>query len=481
MTGRPPKQQSANPAEHHIRALLQLARGELATFTGLAFLTIQPGEPYLTNWHIRAISHALGEVMNGRCKRLIITMPPRSLKSIAASIAFPAFVLGHDPSKKIINVSYAQSLSVQLANGFRSIVEAPFYRHLFPDFKVSDRKNTENELQTTQGGFRMATSVGGQLTGRGADIIIIDDPMKADDVSSATTRQRIVEWMQTTLMSRLNSQREGAIVVVMQRLHVDDLAGVLLESGGWTHLNLPAIAEEDQRIPTGDGKHHHRAVGDLLHPERCGKAELDQLRRDIGSLGFSAQYQQSPAPPDGNLVKRAWFRNFDLQILNTRGMTIVQCWDTALKGDPSCDYSVCSTWARDGSKFYLLDVLRRRMAYPELLQAALKAEDDYRPEALLIEAAGSGISLSADLNHRGIATIAVNSRGDKESRLARVSAMIESGSVFLPEIAPWKDDFMMEVLSFPSGRHDDQVDSMSQALIWMKDEKPTGRFWIGKF
>ena len=283
------------------------------------------------------------------------------------------------PAKKVIGVSYAQPLAVKHANDFRTVCDADWYRAMFPAFKINPRKNTENELQTTLGGGRLATSTNGALTGRGGDLIIIDDPLKADDAHSEVTRTKCNEWIRSTLFSRLNSQRDGAIILVMQRLHIDDLAGVLLDAGGWEHLNLSAIAEGDERVKIGKNRWHERKIGDLLHADRLGSAELDQLKRSLGSLTFSAQYQQSPAPADGNMVKRAWFREYDPAHLDLRRMTIAQSWDTALKGDPSSDYSVCTTWGKDGANYYLLDVLRIRAAYPDLIKAVKRAMDDQSP------------------------------------------------------------------------------------------------------
>ncbi|WP_027055218.1 phage terminase large subunit [Mesorhizobium erdmanii] len=181
------------------------------------------------------------------------------------------------------------------------------------------------------------------------------------------------------------------------------------------------------------------------------------------------------------MVKRVWFRDYDPQQLDVAGMTIVQSWDTALKGDPSSDYSVGTTWAQDGSNYYLIDIVRIRAAYPDLVRSVRGALEQYNPDIILIEDAGSGSSLIADLDSHGIATTPVKARTDKESRLSRVAAMIENGNVYLPRDTHWRDDFLLEVLAFPHGRHDDQVDSMTQALIWMKDDRPTGGFYYGTF
>lgn len=463
-------------------AVHDIARRDFGAFVRLAFKAVDSSTIYLPNWHIRAIAHVLEEVAHGRIKRLIITMPPRSMKSMTASVAFPAWVMGRDPTSKFICISYAQPLAVKLHNDFRAVLDSGMYRATFPEFRINPRKNTENELETTAKGSRLATSVGGQLTGRGADYIVIDDPLKADDASSEVSRTKLIEWYRNSLITRLNSPDQGAIILVMQRLHVDDLAGVLLDSDGWVLLNLPAIAEEDQRIQIGKQSWHQRRAGELLHPARLSQAVLDEMKRNLGSLAFSAQYQQSPTPPDGNIIKRSWFRSYDRDDLNPRHMTIVQSWDTASKDGPRNDFSVCTTWAKDGDKYYLLDLQRIRAAYPELLRTAIAAENKFNPDTLLIEDIGLGSALIADLDLQGISAVANMPKGDKQSRLERVSAAIERGDVLFPKLAPWRDDFEKELLAFPADRHDDQVDSMTQALIAMMDEERSGKgFYIGHY
>jgi hypothetical protein len=214
------------------------------------------------------MAHELTMLMRGENRRLIITIPPRHLKSICTSVALPAFILGHDPTRKIICVSYLQELAVKHANDCRTVMNSDWYRRAFPGTKVDPGKNTETEVMTTQRGFRLSTSVGGTLTGRGGNLIIIDDPIKPTDAMSDTTRERLVQWCGTTLLSRLDDKERDAIILVMQRLHVGDLAGHFLTQGGWQNLNLPAIAEIEERIEIGPGRYHTRKVGELLHPAR---------------------------------------------------------------------------------------------------------------------------------------------------------------------------------------------------------------------
>ena len=229
--------------------LAALLRSDLRSFIRKSFHTVLPGTPYLPNWHIDAIAHQLMRVHNGETSRLLINQPPRSLKSLSVSVVYVAWLLGHDPSRRVIVVSYANDLAAELHRQFRMIVDAPWYRALFPAMRPA--RDSGTELVTTAGGGRYATSVGGTLTGRGADLIIIDDPLKAEEALSEVARKRVIDWYGGTLVSRLNDKEHGPIVVVMQRLHENDLAGHLLDQAGWEHLDLPAIAVEDSESRSG--------------------------------------------------------------------------------------------------------------------------------------------------------------------------------------------------------------------------------------
>jgi predicted phage terminase large subunit-like protein len=361
-------------------------------------------------------------------------MPPRSLKSIAASVAFPAFVLGHDPSRRIICVSYSGDLAKKHSNDFRAVLEAPWYRSLFPRTRVGPFKNSETEIELTERGFRLATSVGGTLTGRGGDIIVIDDPLKPDDALSDTKRSGANQWFTNTLLSRQDDKRTGVIVVVMQGVHIDDLSGFLLaQSDEWEVLSFPAIAYNDQNIPTWAGGTYH--------------------------------YQQEPAPPGGAMVKRHWVKRYRELPPDAERLFVLQSWDTASKGGPENDWSVCTTWlVARGKKWYLINVWRDRVDYPELKAKAQSLALEWKAQRVLVEDSGAGTALVQELRGRVPGVIAVNSQRDKVTRMAVASSKIEAGQVFVPERAPWLADLEAELFVFPGGRHDDQCDSISQAL-----------------
>jgi predicted phage terminase large subunit-like protein len=454
------------------RALL---RADLYTFTQKAFQTVVPGVTFSRNWSTEAVTHALEKVVRGETTRLIITIPPRHLKSICASVALPAFLLGHDPTRKVICVSYSDDLAVKFSNDCRAIMQAAWYKQTFPHTEIDRAKNTETEFRTTKRGYRLATSVGGTLTGRGGDVIVIDDPIKPQDAQSEAIRNKTIQWYENTLLSRLDDKVHGAIVLVMQRLHLDDLAGHLLEKGGFEHLNLPAIAEQPETIPLGYGRVHIRKVDDVLDPVREPLSALNKLQADMTPLQFSAQYQQRPIPLEGNIIKREWLHYFKGGIPLTSGDYFVISWDTAMKSSELCDYSVGTVWHVQGRgrKKNLIDVARGRFEYPELVTQAVALYRKWKFEGftthLVIEDKGSGSSLIQSLKAERIYShYKPKLDGDKVMRLTAQAAEFHAGTIHLREDTPWVGDLVAELLGFPGVRHDDQVDSISQALACMQ-------------
>jgi predicted phage terminase large subunit-like protein len=456
---------------HELDAIL---RNEFVFFIMKVFKTVSPGEPFLENWHIEAMAHYLLKVVRGETRRLIITIPPRHLKSICTSVALPAFILGQDPTRRMICVSYSTDLAVKHANDFRTVVKSDWYRRLFPATRIDPAKDTQTEIMTTRKGFRLATSVGGTLTGRGGNLIIIDDPIKPDEAMSDTTRERLIEWCGNTLLSRLDHKEQGAIILVMQRLHVGDLVGHFLAQGGCEHLNLPAIAEVEETIEIGPERYHVRQVGDLLHAARESRATLDLQKAGMGSAKFAAQYQQAPVPPGGNMIKWEWFHWYDPKEITFKEVVI--SWDTAIKPTELADYSVGTVWGARGDFSYLIDVIRERLDFPALRRKVIEVYQRWRQShtpTILVEDAGSGASLIQELGDHQIPVIPIRPEGDKVMRLNAQLAKIEGGAVHLPRQAPWLDNLRSEVLAFPHGLHDDQVDSMSQALNWMSRPRKT--------
>ena len=442
-------------------------------FLEKAFHTLNPGKPFLYNWHLAAMAYQLERCMTGQTTRLMIHMPPRHLKSITVSIAFTAWLLGHDPGKRIIVISYADRLSKQFSRETRKIMEADWYQKLFPATRLSAKKNTETEIHTTKNGFRIATSVGGALTGFGGDYIILDDSMKAGDAKSEAERNSVKNWYVDTVPSRLDNPKAGVIMHIAQRTHVDDLCGYLMERGDWEKLVLPAIATLDyEEIHVSEGHTFERFRGDVLHPEHLPSEVLEERKRDIGSQNFEAQYQQDPVPPGGAMIQSAWFEWYTGRPKPGYFEVLTQSWDPAIETGEANDFSVCTTWGMRNNKHYVLGVFRGRLEFPTLVRTAVSLAHEWNPDRILIEKAGGGAQLAQTLyNLHGLPVITIAPLKDKVTRAAKPVAMIEARRVYLPREAPWLAELLRELLLFPYGKFDDQVDSVTQYLNYVFEKR----------
>lgn len=450
-----------------------ILRNDFVTFTERAFYELKPQTELLLAPYIHLIGMHLEACRQGKIKRLIINLPPRYLKSHCASVCMPAWLLAHDPSARIICASYGQDLADNLALESRKLMQSPFYQSIFAT-RLDHKKLAVNDFMTTKGGGRMATSVGGVLTGRGADFIILDDPMKPDDALSHTRRQSVNDWYDNTLLSRLNDKKNGCIILIMQRLHQDDLVGHALEHGDWTVLNLPAIAEQDETFELVDlfgTRAWQRQIGEPLHEQRETLEMLKATKVRIGDYNFCSQYQQNPIPIGGSMIKANWLMRYDQALSPFSCNYVIQSWDTANKTGELNDWSVCTTWGLYEERYHLLDVFRKRLDYPNLIRAVTDQAERYKPRKVVIEDKASGTQLIQDLKHRGIFSISpyVPPTGmDKIMRLHAQTDLFEQGLVYLPQQAPWLDDYETELLGFPGTKFDDQVDSTAQALDFIK-------------
>jgi predicted phage terminase large subunit-like protein len=455
------------------RVVDALMRNDFLTFGERVFREVNPGREFHVGWHHETIAYfAARAAAGGDIDRLIINLPPRSAKSTLLAVALPAFALGRDPTKRIIAVSYNQNLANGFSRQTRQVMQSAWYKRLFPDTVIPTRA-AEDQFFTTAGGFRMATSTGGTLTGKGGDLIIIDDPLKADDAYSETARDALYEWATQTLFTRLDDKTKGSIILVQQRQHEDDLSGHMLRTGEWLHISLPAIAVKEERfiLSSNPLRSHIRRVGDLLDPVREPLEVLNGLKRQMGIGAFEAQYQQSPMPPDGDVIKLGWFRTYDE--LPEDGETVFSV-DTASKAGLRNDWSVIGVWRIANGRCYLEYQWRRRVEYPELKRSLIDLAERYNPNRILIEDKGSGIGLIQDLKEELYPVRACDpGQVDKESRMRIQSAKIEAGLVLLPREAAWLEEFQNEVRRFPNGAHDDQIDALSQLLDYAYAPKDT--------
>lgn len=444
-----------------------MLRADFDVFIAKTLMTVDPSVEFIPNWHIHLIAQYLEAVRCGKIRRLIINMPPRSLKSVCVSVAWSAWLLGKNPAMRIMAASYAASLSLKHSLDCRHVLQTAWYRQVFPQVQLLRDQNEKHKFLTSKRGFRLATSVGGAATGEGGDILIVDDPLSPSQAASQQMRSFANSWFDHTFSTRLNDKSKGAIVLVMQRLHENDLTGHLLAKGGWTHLCLPAVAMRHEHFDFGRIS-RLRAPGELLHPARENHELIHRAKLDLGTAAFAAQYQQQPLPDESAMLKRAWLKRYTMRPLG-ENIRITQSWDTGVKVAQENDPSVCITFAESSGQHFVLDVDVGRYEYPVLRQRVIDLASTWRPHAILIEDAASGQGLVQELRAR-LPIIAQRPHTDKITRFSSVVAMIEAGQLWLPDDAVWLADFESELLTFPKGRHDDQVDALTQYLQWMRQK-----------
>ena len=455
-----------------------LLRNSLSTFIQATFQATVPGAGLLWHPYLDLIASRLQDVVEGRTRHLIITLPPRHLKSFCASVAMPAFYLGHHPTAEIMVVSYGQSLAERLGEQTRAVMSSAIYERTFSN-RLLTKRQPPHLLRTTMGGIRRATSIDGVATGVGADLLIFDDPQKPGETLSDAVRRSTNEQYENTFLSRRNNPATARIVVVMQRLHEEDFVGHVRSLGGdWEILNLPAIAEAAEsygyRTCFGPARYTRRE-GEVLHPARISLEQLMKDREIAGEAAWATQYQQRPAPSGGGIVKTEWFKSYADQDLPAKFDRVVQSWDTANKASEFNDYSVCTTWGAKDGRFYLLNVLRERMLYPFLKRAVVDQARIHKATVVLIEDRASGTQLIQDLKHENFSKVkAVSPSKDKVMRMSDQTAPIENGFVYLPVQAHWLSEYLHELLVFPKGKYDDQIDSTSQALAYLNGDHEPG-------
>lgn len=468
---------SSKPTPEVMRAIYKI---DLASFIEFTFRTLYPNRVYQPNWHIDVIADKLTQCYNRNIKRLIINMPPRSLKSTCASVAFPAWVLANNPSEQIMCVSYGDELVKEFGNLTRKVMTSPRYMALFPEARLSTQNPSTTQLNTLLGGYRRGVSTNGAITGRGADIVVMDDVLKASDAATKE-RERTNQWYDDNIYQRLNVKNDGVIILVMQRLHEYDLTAHLMEaSDEWELLELRAIAEEDEAYQIekyGRRVTHVRKKGDALHPTMESVEQLLNLKKRNGGYTFAAQYQQAPAADKEALIRAEWFKRFSLDQIHQNRMvndtrylqrmgftTVIQSWDTACTANERSDYSVCVTLGVKDKQFYVLDVFRDKLSFKELNDAVHAQRGLFFPDKIIVEQAPASEHLIESLRDSYLPIKRHKPVGDKHTRLSSVSGYAESGQIYLPENARWLDDFLMEITRFPNVRNDDQVDAFTQAM-----------------
>ena len=446
-------------------------RHNLYAFHVKALKTTMPGVEFLSNWHILAMCAAIEEMISTDARRLIINIQPRMGKSLLCSVTLPMFLLMHNPALKAMCVSYADSLGDQFHQSSRFLSKEKWYRELNPElmFKAagdsSVLKETSDLLQTTALGHRMSKSFNGSITGMGADWVIIDDANNMSQIGSEAHRQNINDIFDQTISTRLNND-QGRILLVTQRGHVDDLTGHLIEKGGFKLLSIEAVATADTDYTLGNGKIYTRKKGELIDPRRFGAEHIATLKSSLGTAAFEAQYQQNPQPPAGNLFKREWLHVVDAA--PDPHYVVISC-DIASSLDRG-DYSAFLVWGFANDVWYLIAAHRVQMEQPAVIAYYETLDQRYEPDLTIIEQNGPGSGViqhlrANDFFHVNGKTVS----GDKRQRAENITSLIESKQVAFLRSMPLYDQFMSELLIFPSGKHDDMVDAFTLALTYRHD------------
>lgn len=460
-----------------------LARNNLYYFARTVFPVLEPGVEFEEAEYLHVFTAAFMRVADGECRRLLINMPPRHLKSIVGTVCFVAFMLGRDPTLKIMVAAHTRVLAEELLGKIRAIMKSEDYGHLFPNTRIAteqdgaDKKDRRTEFDTSAGGGVRAVSFEAAPTGFGCDLLVIDDPIKANDANYGEQLEKCWEFFRGALLSRLNDQRTSRVVLIMQRFATGDLSGRLQEAGGYDVLALPLEAVEPETHiyeELGVSRTYCRTVGEVLHPVRCPPAELERLKNENDDAVFAAQYQQRPLVNGGLLFKPAHLT--EVATLPPKGYLRFLAVDTATSEKPGSSYTaVVSFFEYDGA-IYIDEVFRDRVPPDRIGDVLEHLVARLKPRFVVVEEANSGYIILDRLSKvPGLTVSMVKPTRSKVERAIRCLQLFNNKKVILPKYASWRAAYDGELLSFPSGRYSDQVDATTLGLIWWLDNTNSDR------
>jgi predicted phage terminase large subunit-like protein len=457
----------------------QLAQRHFYDFVKQAWSTIDP-TPFKDGWHIKVVCDHLEAVYNGDIKRLIINIPPRLGKSLLVSVLYPAWVWINKPDHRFLTGSHGKELAIRDTRKSRQVLQSFWYTSNWKDsFSLSSDQNQKSRYDNDRGGARIAFSIGGLLTGEGGDTIMIDDPLDADDSLNVNAILGVNEWYSSTLTTRLNSQEDSSIILIMQRLNISDLSGYLLDTNKFTHLCLPMEFEIERKCKTFMFEDPRTEDGEILW-NGITKEGLESLKLGLGPVNVPGQLQQRPAMKGGNI-----FKEQDVQYYNDAPGTyefILQSWDTAFKKGEDNDYSAMTTWGRIGNKIYLIEAWRGKVEFPELKNIFTQFAEKWRPTLVIVEDKASGQSLYQELQREfKFPLLAIRPEGDKIARANACTPYFATKRVYLPKDMPDLDAYIQELITFPNNIHDDWVDSTSQAINYLAKVGVVSDFDIKSF
>lgn len=455
-------------------------RGSLYDFVKMAWPVVEPGIPFLDNWHIEEVCNHLEAVHRGEIKRLVINIPPGGMKSRLVSVFWQAWIWIRTPGFRAIFASYDGNLVFRDAKDTLTLIRTQWFQERWGDRFAVAKSVAISDHKNNLSGWRYCTSVKGPVTGRHADLIVVDDPLKPKDVTKLGLADA-KNWWKGTLASRLRDLSTGRKVIIMQRLHDEDLAGYVINNEGhenWVHLRLPMRYEAKYPCKTLWGGDRRTEEGDLLWPKRFPEAELFALETTLGPQATAAQMQQRPAPEGGAIFLREWFKHYD--VVPDDLDEVIQSWDCTFKGLDTSDYVVGQVWGRKGGSYYLLDQVRARMSFTATV-AAIRSMSRRYPKAVtkIIEAKANGDAVIDSLTQgvpgveEGLSgLVPVEPEGGKIARAHAVTGLFKAGNVFHPnpQTCTWCDSHREELASFPTGANDDVVDACSQALTYLLNQ-----------
>lgn len=446
-------------------------------FLRMAWPYIDPASQFIPAWHVEAICEHVQAVIAGDLKRLIINVPPGSTKSISCCVGFPAWTWTEIPEKKFIFGSYSDRISGRDGRRTKRLVQSDWYQQRWGDEVVlSKDEQSILKFSNTRGGFRLCTTIAGGVTGEHADVQVVDDPVKPFEIGRSmhvakTALDAVLTWWNETMTNRVTTD-DAARIIIMQRLHESDLAGEMAKTGDYELLMLPMEYEKKRCCVTSIGFEDPRTEEkELLCPARFSAKAVAESKKALGPRGAEAQMQQNPTPAAGNIIKTAFVRYYKHQPKNFT--TLIQSWDCAFKNKDTSDFVCGQIWGALQGKFYLVDQILERLSFTETM-AAIKMMTSKWPKARakLIEDKANGTAVMDALQRTVSGMIPIEPEGGKEVRLYAVEPLWAAGNVLLPhpENCPWIGATVENIVGFPSKPHDDDVDAMSQALVYLESK-----------
>ncbi len=474
------------------------ARRSFKAFVMQAWPVLEPSTEFVEGIHIDAICSHLQAVTEGRIAHLIINVPPGHAKSLLTAVFWPAWVWINHPQSRWLFSSYREPLATRDSVKCRRLIESDWYQERWGgQFQLRSDQNQKQRFENDRTGYRVVVPMSAG-TGERGDYVVVDDPHSVDQAASDSERTAAVEWWNGSMSTRLNHPSQGHKIVIQQRLHEADLTGDLLSRGGYEHLCLPAEFEPESRCHTSIGWIDPRTTaGELLWPQRIDQAALEAFKTTLGSYRYAGQFQQRPAPADGGMLKRHWWRYWQPRGANLPPVPVklpdgtieqrkaielpnrfeqtIQSWDMAFKDTKNSDFVVGQVHAAHGADRFLLDQIRERLDLPGTLMAVRRLSAQWHNAQLkLVEDKANGPAVIQSLKHEIGGLVEVNPEGGKVSRAAGASPQLESGNWYLPHplLKPWVEGFIAECAAFPAAAHDDQVDAWSQGAKRLLNHRP---------